>query len=101
MVILQRVEGFQALFSFAKITKRFMKEYAFTKRKEDKMTDKFEELTVGERQRCVRMVYIYMRLGVTDIDKLVERTHFPKAIVEACVECVKTAKETVDRVMRA
>ena len=65
------------------------------------MTDKFEELTVGERQRCVRMVYIYMRLGVRDIDKLVERTHFPKAIVEACVECVKTAKETVDRVMRA
>lgn len=65
------------------------------------MTDKFEELTVGQRQRCVRMVYIYMRLGVTDIDKLVERTHFPKAIVEACVECVKTAKEAVDRVMRA
>lgn len=65
------------------------------------MTDKFEELTVGERQRCVRMVYIYMRLGVRDIDRLVERTHFPKAIVEACVECVKTAKETVDRVMRA
>ena len=65
------------------------------------MTDKFEELTVGQRQHCVGLVYNYMRLGVTDIDKLVERTHFPKAIVEACVECVKTAKETVDRVMRA
>lgn len=65
------------------------------------MTDKFEELTVGQRQRCVRVVYNYMRLGVTDIDKLVERTRFPKAIVEACVGCVKTAKETVDRVMRA
>lgn len=65
------------------------------------MTDKFEELSVGQRQRCVGMVYNPMRLGVTDIDKLVERTHFPRAIVEACIECVKTAKETVERVTKA
>lgn len=78
-----------------------MKEYAFTKRKEDKTTDKFEELSVGQRQRCVGMVYNLMRFGVTDIDKLVERTHFPRAIVEACIECVKTAKETVERVTKA
>lgn len=65
------------------------------------MTDKFEELSVGQRQRCVGMVYNLMRLGVTNIDKLVERTHFPRAIVEACIECVKTAKETVERVIKA
>lgn len=65
------------------------------------MTDNFEELSVGQRQRCVGMVCNLMRLGVTDIDKLVERTHFPRAIVEACIECVKTAKETVERVTKA
>ena len=65
------------------------------------MTDKFEELSVWQRQRCVMMVYNLMCFGVTDIDMLVERTHFPKAIVEACVECVKTAKETVKRVTKA
>ncbi len=56
------------------------------------MTDKFEELSVGQRQRCVGMVCNLMRLGVTNIDTLVERTHFPKAIVEACVGVRKNGK---------